>query len=437
MGFEDRLRRIRGQAPVPAAVPPFSHGAPQPIGPTFAERLNRLSVGRARPSQTPAPPPDEMALAATLGAEVLAPGVLLLERRLDARYRHGRVLLGAPHEPRYLSWTHANPVDPASPVDRIGWISEAHPPDSPPKTSWLCLDTETSGLSGGTGTWVFLTGLLRAEGAGWRLRQYLLTRLDAESVYLERVAADLAPPERLLTYNGRTFDAPLLATRFRLAGRPDPLAALPHLDLLTPTRRAFARHWPDCRLATAESRLLGVQRTDDLPGAEAPAAWLGWLRRGETGALAAVLRHNRDDLLSLAGLLPVLDAVYQDPAVYGADCRGVAAAHQSHGDQALALRILAANRRALDATGLHDLARLYRRAADWPAAIGIWEELSACGDPAARAALARYHEHRGGDLARALALAEALPPGEARERRCQRLRTRLSHSAKTAPVRGK
>jgi hypothetical protein len=423
MGFEDRLRRIHGQTPIAETIPPFSHGAPQPVGPTFAERLNRLQVGRE--PKHPSASPDETVLAAVLGAEVLAPGVLLLERRLEARQRHGRIQLGAPHEPRYLSWTHANPGDPVKPVDRVGLISEAHPPTHPPKAAWLCLDTETSGLSGGTGTWVFLTGLLRAEGAGWCLRQYLLTRLDAESAYLERVAADLAPPERLLTYNGRTFDAPLLATRFRLTGRSDPLVGLPHLDLLPPTRRAFARTWPDCRLATVESRLLGVQRTDDLPGAEAPAAWLGWLRRGETDPLAAVLRHNRDDLLSLAGLLPILDAVYQDPAAYGADCRGIAAAHQSRGDPVLALRILAANRRALDAAGLHDLARLYRRSGDWAAAIGIWEELSARGDAAARTALARYHEHRGGDLARALTLAEGLPPGEARERRCRRLRTRL------------
>lgn len=408
MGFEDRLRRIRGQASISEAIPPSYQGVSQPAGPSFAERLSRLQVGRE--PRNPSHSPDETVLATVLGAEVLAPGVLLLERRLDARQRHGRIQLGAPHEPRYLSWTHTNPVNLPAP---------------PPKSSWLCLDTETSGLSGGTGTWVFLTGLLRAEGAGWRLRQYLLTRLDAESAYLEWVAADLAPPERLLTYNGRTFDAPLLATRFRLTGRPDPLVGLPHLDLLAPMRRAFAGRWPDCRLATAESRLLGVQRTDDLPGAEAPAAWLGWMRRGETGPLAAVLRHNRDDLLSLAGLLPVLDAVYQDPAGYGADCRGVAAAHQSRGDHALALRILAANRRALDAAGLHDLARLYRRAGDWASAIGLWEDLSAHGDSEALAALARYHEHRSGDLARALELAEALPLGEERERRCRRIGEKL------------
>ena len=412
MGFEERLRRIRA----PAAVPDAGAAAPSSDGPSLTQRLRRLSTGRTTPAPAAPSTPDESALAAALGAALLCPGVLCLERRLDPRLRHGRVLLGSSHCPQDPPWTQAPPV---------GWISAAQPPQAQSPGDWLCLDTETSGLAGGTGTWAFLTGLLRPDGPGWCLRQYLLTRLDAESAYLERIAAELVVPVRLLTYNGRTFDAPLLATRFRLAGRADPLVGLAHLDLLAPTRRAFARVWPDCRLATAESRLLGVQRDGDLPGSAAPAAWLGWLRRGETGPLAAVLRHNRADLLSLAGLLPVLEAVYRDPGAFGADCRAVAAAHLARGDEAQALRILAANRRGLDAPGLHDLARLYRRSGDWGPALGIWEDLAARGDAAARAALARFHEHQGGDLARALDLTQTLPPGAERERRGARLRAKL------------
>ncbi len=305
-------------------------------------------------------------------------------------------------------------------------------PNAPPV--WLCLDTETSGLAGGTGTWAFLTGLLRPDGDGWTLRQLLLTRLDAESAYLEHLAAELSAPAQLLTYNGRSFDAPLLATRFRLAGRPDPIAALPHLDLLGVTRRAFARTWPDCRLTTAESRLLGVVREGDLPGAAAPAAWLGWLRRGETGPLAAVLRHNRTDLLSLAALLPALDAVYRDPGAHAADCRAVAAAHVERGDRPRALRILSAHRHTLDPAGLHDLARLHRRGGDWARALALWEDLAGRGDPEARAALARYHEHRGGDLARALELTLTLPSGPDRDRRAARLSEKLARAAANPPL---
>jgi len=408
MGFEERLRRIRGQAAGPDAVRP----QPQLNGSSLAERLRRLSTGglpRAR-----AKPPDEAGLAESLGAVILAPGVLRLERRLPARLRHGRALLGPLPGPWDLPWPLSGPPVPE------GRMSTAHR-----GPGWLCLDTETSGLAGGTGTWAFLTGLLRAGGDGWCLRQYVLTRLDAEPAYLDLIGAELNPADWLLTYNGRAFDAPLLATRFRLAGRPDPVRALPHLDLLGPMRRAFGRTWPDCRLVTAESRLLGFHRTDDLPGSAAPAAWLDWLRRGETAPLAAVLRHNRDDLLSLAGLLSMLAAVYRDPASSQADIRAVAGTHAARGNAGLALRILAASERGLDPAGLHDLARLCRRAGDWDRALGIWEGLAAQGDAPAREALARFHEHKSRDLRLALALTEALPPGAGRERRRERLKDKL------------
>jgi hypothetical protein len=342
-----------------------------------------------------------------LGAEVLAPGVLLLERPIDPRLRHGRRPLGL------AAGLSALPVPQARDPGAEG-------------VPWLCLDTETSGLAGGTGTWAFLTGLLRQTPAGWLLRQILLARLDAEPAYLEAVAAELARPIRLLSYNGRAFDAPLLATRMRLAGRPDPLPHLAHLDLLAPTRRAFGHAWPDCRLVTAESRLLGFARRDDLPGAEAPRAWLGWLQGGKTAPLARVLRHNRLDLVSLAVLLPALDAVYADPAAWGADLRAVAAAHRAAGDPNRALALLEGGRRRLDARGLHDLARLYRRRGDWPGAVAVWQGLEAAGDPEARAALARYHEHRVGDPHRALELADRLPPGPDRDRRRSRLLARCA-----------
>lgn len=401
MGLEERLRRLRGreQGPIAAHAEVTPAGS-EPPGPSLTERLRRLAPGSGGPPRPRSP--DERALADCLGAQVLGPGVLLIERCLDPRLRHGRFRLRLPEEPRFLPL----PADCAA---------------GDPPTPWLCLDTETSGLAGGTGTWAFLTGLLRQTGQGWVLRQILLTRLDAEPAYLEAVGAELARPARLLTYNGKGFDAPLLTTRFRLAGIADPLAGLPHLDLLAPVRRAFGRCWPDCRLATAESRLLGLERRDDLPGAAAPLAWLGWLRRGETVPLARILRHNRQDLCSLAGLLPRMNAVYADPATQGADVRAVAAAHRERGRLDLAVKLLAAHRQSLDTDGLLDLAALYRRAGQWAQSVAIWEPLESAGDLQARAALARYHEHRSRDLERALALTEALPFGEQRERRSARL----------------
>lgn len=409
MGLEGRLRRLSGfgRTPITAQAKASSLGA-EPSRPSLSERLGRLAPGRSGLPRTRTP--DEWALADRLGAQVLGPGVLLIERRLDVCLRYGRIRLGPLERPRFLALS-------------ADLVAEDPPSD------WLCLDTETSGLAGGTGTWAFLTGTLRQEGQGWVLRQILLSRLDAEPAYLEVVGAEFARPACLLTYNGKSFDAPLLATRFRLSGLADPLAGHPHLDLLAPVRRAFGRCWPDCRLITAESRLLGVTRRNDLSGAAVPLAWLGWLRRGEMAPLAQVLRHNRLDLYSLVGLLRQVDAVYANPGTQGADVRALAADHRRRGRLDLALGILADHRGFLDPAGLLDLAALYRRAGQWAQAVAIWRSLEESGDLHARAALARYHEHRSRDLERALALTAALAPGQDRERRRARLTAKRARRA--------
>jgi uncharacterized protein len=164
-------------------------------------------------------------------------------------------------------------------------------------------DTETTGLAGGTGTRAFMLGLGAWHAGVFRVRQLTLTTLGGETAMLEQFAAWLAPGALLVSYNGRSYDAPLLATRYRLARRPSPLPELPHLDLLHPTRRRYRGVWENCRLATIERELLGIVRDDDLPGSEAPRAWREWLAGGSARDLRRVGEHNRQDLVSLAQLL--------------------------------------------------------------------------------------------------------------------------------------
>lgn len=168
----------------------------------------------------------------------------------------------------------------------------------------LHFDTETTGLAGGTGTRAWMIGAADwlADGR-FRLRQLTTITMGAETSMLQTFARWLNPDTVLVSYNGKCYDSPLLKTRYRLARLPDPLTGLGHLDLLHPVRRHWKGVWENCRLATAERELLGVVREDDLPGSEAPAAWLSYLRGGSALNLRRVLAHNTQDLKSLAGVL--------------------------------------------------------------------------------------------------------------------------------------
>jgi len=167
----------------------------------------------------------------------------------------------------------------------------------------VCFDTETTGLAGGVGTKAFMVGTTHWQGGGIHVRQLYLSALAGEREMLRLFASWLAPDAVLVSYNGRSYDAPLLKGRFRMHRHAHPFEALRHVDLLHPVRRAYRGRWENCRLQTVERELLGIVREDDLPGAQAPAAWLAFLRGESSHNLARVAEHNRQDVLTLAVLL--------------------------------------------------------------------------------------------------------------------------------------
>ena len=170
----------------------------------------------------------------------------------------------------------------------------------------LAFDTETTGLAGGTGTRAFMVGAADLHQGGLRIRQLLTTTMAAEPAMLEVFSGWLEPTTVLVSYNGRSYDAPLLKTRYRLARMGCPITPLAHLDLLHPSRRRWRGRWENCRLATIERQVLGVLREDDLPGSEAPRAWRDYLAGGPATNLRRVLQHNHTDVRSLMHLLAVL-----------------------------------------------------------------------------------------------------------------------------------
>ncbi|WP_425456524.1 ribonuclease H-like domain-containing protein [Arenimonas terrae] len=202
---------------------------------------------------------------------------------------------------RYLESRHDAPPLPPS-VD----ASFAKDFGAVARDDLLCFDTETTGLAGGTGTRAFMIGASDVVDGQLRIRQLLTTTMAAEEAMLNCFADWLTPRTVLVSYNGRSYDAPLLKTRYRLARLPCPIAPLAHLDLLHPVRRRYRGQWENCRLGTVERRLLQVLREDDLPGSEAPRAWRDYLQGGAATDLRRVLAHNHTDVRSLMDLLAVL-----------------------------------------------------------------------------------------------------------------------------------
>jgi len=186
-------------------------------------------------------------------------------------------------------------------------------PGQPPADRPLvCLDTETTGLATAAGTVAFLIGLGWWQGDRFHQVQLLLPDHADEGALLDELARHVPSDAWLVTYNGRGFDWPLLVARYRLARR----AAPPHdghLDLLPIVRRLFRHRMDDARLQTVERSLLGLERHDDVDGWEIPGRYLGFLRGGPVEPLAAVVRHNHEDVRSLARLIALLDTGYTSP----------------------------------------------------------------------------------------------------------------------------
>ncbi|MBK8257603.1 MAG: ribonuclease H-like domain-containing protein [Polyangiaceae bacterium] len=175
--------------------------------------------------------------------------------------------------------------------------------DCDPKRA-LYVDTETTGLSGGTGTVAFLLGLafFDEEHQSFTLEQMLLRRLGEEAPMLELFAKRLADASMIVTFNGKTFDFPLLRTRFvmnRFAKPNEP----PHLDLLHVARRVHSHRLPSCNLASLESHVLGRERVGDVSGMDIVEAYMHFLRSGDESALSGVVTHNEHDVMSMVALL--------------------------------------------------------------------------------------------------------------------------------------
>jgi uncharacterized protein len=288
---------------------------------------------------------------------------------------------------------------------------------------WLFLDTETTGLAGGTGTYAFLVGLAWWDAGGLQIEQLFLRDLHEEYSLLHELAARIAQRPVLVTFNGKTFDWPLLENRFTMTRsiRVPQLAA--HLDLLHPARALWRLRLGSVRLVELERHVLdatrlGWRREDDIASALIPQFYFDYLRGGPGQPLAGVVRHNQLDLRGLAALFGKINSLLESREAGFAqtdtlDLFGLSKFLHRKGEKDLAHSACAF---ALDAglpaefrpQATRDLAMMAKRRGDRDLAVSLWQELLA--DPQetvfASEQLAIHYERHVRDFSLALEFAE-------------------------------
>jgi hypothetical protein len=364
----------------------------------------------------------------------------------------------APRRPPAPTFT-LEPVPTAHGVT-LRHVAEISMPDAvgeaePPVPGALYLDTETTGLAGGTGTYVFLVGLATWTGRTLSVAQYFLGDLDGEAALLSAVAAAVADARQLVTFNGRTFDLPLLETRYLLARTSWWGGDVAHQDLYPVARALWRGRAADCRLTTLESALLGLERGDDLPGPLVPQVYFRYLRTRDPAPLPRIFAHNRWDLVALAGLHARAAALLRgpdpqhDPLEWMGAGRWLERREPDRSARFYEAAFRAGLPAGLEARAAWRLGWLWRRAGRLTEARALWTEAVARAvRPPIRLLidLAKLHEHHARDYGAALdatraalAATEAWPPAEggtdlvaALERRAHRLTRRLTAAAPVA-----
>jgi uncharacterized protein YprB with RNaseH-like and TPR domain len=275
---------------------------------------------------------------------------------------------------------------------------------------WAFLDTETTGLAGGSGTYAFLIGVGRITQDGFRVRQFFMRDYVEEKSVLAALEAHLKEFDVMITYNGKAYDQPLLETRYRMCRQKPPFARMEHLDLLFGARRLWKLRLESCRLIQLEQQILGVFREGDLPGELIPYVYFEYLRSHEAQRLVPIFHHNAMDILTLACLTAVVPAAFRTTDAdalqlagvrRGEDLIGIARWLLNAGEIQKALELL---KRAIGLglpdkllfRSLWDVATMEKKLARPAAALAIYTELAGCRNDhrvGALEELAKYYEH--------------------------------------------
>ena len=375
--------------------------------PSLADKLKALGVKVGTADLTPAS--DSSKAGAAIPIHRVVPGAFhntargaafVSEQSFGPDYRHGAQPLSINHS-----------------LDTIALWARSPQMSSFPLSSFLFLDTETSGMAGGTGTYAFLVGVGRYNGDAFELAQFFMRDPSEEPAMLEALLEFLAPARSLVTFNGKAFDAPLLNTRYALHSIPSPIKDIAHLDLLPLARRLWRDRLPSRALKYLEENILGLPRTaEEVPGYEIPWLYFDYLRTGDATPLKGVFYHNAMDVVAMAALLSHVAAIFHDPysgtVEHGLDFIALGKFYEDlrQWDKAARLFEHGLTHELTEAdfgAAVERLSHLQKRRGDLEEAIRLWEQAATQGHIYAHVELAKYHEHRQRDYAVALAWTEA------------------------------
>lgn len=268
----------------------------------------------------------------------------------------------------------------------------------------LFLDIETTGLSGGAGSVAFLVGVGKPRGTAFELTQYFLSDFPGERELIGALSREITHGDVAVSFNGKAFDVPILRSRFGLIGRR--LEFADHIDLLYPSRRLFRRIIGACSLHAIEGEILGIERTNDLPGFLVPDRYFDFLRTGDLEPLRAVFDHHREDVLSLARLLDYIERLVTENGTFGTGMRVDQAElgwMMVEGSMGGGIDLLTALAEEGDRRALQLVAEFLRRSQRRGDAALLWENAwTRHRDLSAAVELAKHYEHFRKDPNRAL-----------------------------------
>lgn len=373
--------------------------------PSLADKLKLLGVKTGSALRSP-PKPDSVSIDAVVAGTFTPTSrgdVFIAEQTYPSNYVYG-----------------SSPLLSSFPLSLISqWANDARL-SALPLSKFAFLDTETSGLSGGTGTYAFLVGAARFIDDRFVLKQFFMRDPAEEPALLEGLGTFLAPCEALVTFNGKAFDAPLLRTRYTLHGIPHPFSDFSHLDLLPLARRLWRDRLESRALKYLEEHVLGLTRSsEEVPGYEIPWLYFDYLRTGDARPLSGVFYHNAMDVVAMAALLAFVNDMMEDPyngrVQHGLDFVALGKLFEDLGHWDEAARLFERGLETGPSTGsehgldesdfgvaVKRLSILHKRRGDLEEAVRLWEEAAQRGHLYAFIELAKYYEHKRRDVKSAL-----------------------------------